>query len=118
MDCVGGGEELEVFEDDHVFVGAHEVRDVADEWSDLAVLVADGFAVDHCLASGWFEECGEDFDGGGFACAVWADESEAVALFDGEVEVFECAEFAVVFTEVDGFDHWHDGWFLVAWVAL
>ncbi len=107
VDVVGGREELQVFVDDHVLVRAHEVGDISDERADLAVLVADGEPVDLGLAGRGLEEGGEDLDGGGFARAVGADEAEAVALVDGEVQGVERDEVVVALGQVDRFDHGH-----------
>ncbi len=48
------------------------------------------------------EDSGHDFEHGGFACAVRADEDGALAAFDFDFEVFVNDEIAV--GEVDGFE--------------
>ena len=83
VDVVGGGEEFEVFLHDHVFVGAEGIGHVADERADFPDLIPDDVVADAGLAPGGLEKRGEDFDGGGFARAVGADEAEAVAILNG-----------------------------------
>ena len=90
---------------DHVFVGAEVVGDVPDEGADLARLVADDVIADAGLAPRGLEERGEDLNGGALAGAVGADEAEAVALVDLEVEVGQRDERAVALGQVDCFDH-------------
>ena len=103
VDVVGGGEEFEVFLHDHVFVSAEVVGDEADEGADGSGLIADDVIADARFAPGGLEERGEDFDGGGFAGAVGADETEAISLIDLEIEIGEGNEGSVSLGEVDGF---------------
>ena len=56
------------------------------------------------------EQRREDLDRRGFARAVGADEAEAVARLDLEVQIRQRHERAVALGEVDGFDNgWHGG---------
>ena len=109
VDAVAAREELQVLTDEHVVVGAHEVRHVADDRPDQVVLVADGLAVDAGLAPAGLEQRRENLDRRGLARAVGADEAEALALLDGEVQVVQRHEVAVLPGEVDRLDHRH-GW--------
>src|SRR5439155_13095820 len=70
-----------------------------------ARLVADHQVRDARFAPRRLEQRGEDLDGGGLAGAVGADEAEAVALVDLEVEVRQRDQRAVALGEVDGLDY-------------
>ena len=52
------------------------------------------FAEDVDAAGGGGEQAGEHLDGGGFACAVGAEEAEELAGSDGEIDVADCGELA------------------------
>src|SRR4029079_15670254 len=51
----------------------------------------------------------EDFDSGGLAGAVGADETEAGPFLDGEVEIVQGDQLAVTLGQVDRLDHRHGG---------
>src|SRR5438270_812812 len=61
------------------------------------------------FAPGGLEKRGENFDGSGFSGAVRADEPEAIALVDLEVQVRQRDEGAVALRQVYGFDHYGHG---------
>lgn len=63
-------------------------------------------------AGGWLEEAGEDFDKGGFACAVWAKDGADVAGRDFERDVGEGWQRGVIFGDAVAGDHLG---FSVAW---
>src|SRR5262245_17096592 len=105
-DVVGAREELEIFDDDHVLVRPEEIRDVADQGTDFSRLVTDHVATDAGLAPGGLKERRQNLDGGGFSSSVGPDVAEALALLDGELEVVEGNQFAVLLGEIDGLnDH-------------
>ena len=64
-------------------------------------------------AGGGGEQAGEHLDGGGFACAVGAEEAEELAGSDGEVDVLNGGEFAETAGEAcggNGGDHVWEGY--------
>ncbi len=107
VDVVGGSEELQILLHDHVFVGAHEVGDVADARANFAVLVADHLAINARFAPGGLEQGRQHLDRGRLARAVGTDEAVAVAFFDGQIQVVERGQLTVLLGEVDGLDHGH-----------
>jgi len=86
-DVVGGGEELEVFEDGQVLVAAEEVGHVADVAADEVAVAVDRLAHDQCLAAGRREQAGDDLHGGRFARAVGAEKAEHFTALEREGHV-------------------------------
>ena len=81
--------------DGDVLTGGHfEAHEVLEDDADVAVEIFEGVvaevdAVEEDLAFGGIVEARNEFDDGGFALAVFADEGDALAGGEGEVEVFE-----------------------------
>ena len=68
-------------------------------------------AEDVADARGWGDEAEEDFDGGGFACAVRAEERDDLTGAESEAEAVEGAGGAVVLGDVgEGCDGWQRGY--------
>src|SRR4029453_14303792 len=98
-------EEVEEFPDFHAVIDAEIVRHVADAVPHCHRVLRDAMAVDDPLSAGGFEQRPQKADRGAFAGAVGANEAEHFAGPDFEIEAFDSAKVAVVFAEIDEFDH-------------
>ena len=56
------------------------------------------------VALGGLDEAEEELNKGGFACPCFADEGDVLALFDCEVDIFECGSRFVGVGEGDAFE--------------
>ena len=108
-DLVGHGEEVEELPDLHAVVDAEVVGHVADAAADGHRVLRDAVAVDDALAAAGLEQRGQKADGRALAGAVGADEAEHLAGLDLEIQALDGREVAVVFAEVDEFDHARKG---------
>ena len=94
-EILGGGEAAEESE---------AFRDDADLALDFDGVSGGVEAEDLNAAGGGSEQAGEHLDGGGFACAVGAEEAEELAGGDGEIDVLNGGEFAETAGEIGGGD--------------
>lgn len=101
MDAVVAGLEDEGFVDGEEGIEGDFLGDDAEEEFGFLAVGFDVEAGDFDRAGGLAFRAGEDGDEAGFAGAIWAEEGEKFALFDGEAEVGESDGAAVVcFVEV------------------
>ena len=103
---VEGGEELHGFADLHLLLEVGGLQADADAVFELARLHL-GIAAEHgdaAAAAG--AQAFEDFDGGGFAGAVGAEEAEDFAGAYFEIDAFDGAQAAVVFSEGGDGNRW------------
>ena len=97
--------ELEVFEAGEMRVHVGFFGDVAEGGAVGFEVVADVLAVEGDVATGGFQEAGDDLDGGGFAGAVGADVAYDFAGTDLETDLFEGKVAAVVFGDAVNLEH-------------
>ena len=79
--------ELQVLAYRHVLIRTHEIGDIANERANEVILVSNDFSIDARFAPGRLEQRGENLNRRSFARAVGANEAEACAFFDREVEI-------------------------------
>ena len=70
-------------------------------------MIANGLAVHARLAPSWFQQRGQNFNRGGLARAVGADESKTLAGLNGQIQIVQSDQVAIFFREVDSFNHRH-----------
>ena len=97
--------ESKIFAAGAAFIDTGFLRDAADGAADALGVTEDVDAGDFGFTRIGAGERGEDFDGGGFACAVGAEQSEDGAAGDGEVEAVERFDaIAIGLGEIAHFD--------------
>ena len=104
-DLVGHREEIEKLPDLHAVIHAEIVGHVAHALPHRHRVLRHAVAVDDSLAAAGLQQRGQKADRRALARAVGADEAEHLARADLEVQRLDRAEVAVVFAEVDQFDH-------------
>ena len=63
-------------------------------------------AVDDPVAAGGLQQRGQKADRGALARPVGSDEAEHLARLDLQIQAIDREQVAVMFGEVDEFDHW------------
>ena len=97
--------EVEIFLDGHVQVQGGLLGQIADELFGAQRVGEDVDACDGGLARGGGQVTRENVHGGGFACAVGAEQAYDLTAFYGKADVVDRAEGAVIFDQM--FDLYH-----------
>lgn len=104
LHLVTGAEEIEILDDEHIFVDAESIGHIADQAANLIALAMDIIAVNTGRARGRPQEKREYFQGGRFAGAVAADEAENITPAHLKIQAIEGGQLSVGMGEVKRFD--------------
>lgn len=102
---ISDGEKIEKLPHLHAVVHAEIVGHVADYAPHAQGIAGYAVARDHAIAAGSLKQRGQKADGGAFAGAIGADKSKQLPCSDSQIQGFDGGELAVLFGEVDKFDH-------------
>ena len=104
VEAVHAADKGEVFGRGETAEKRHALGDDTDLALERDGVLREVFAEDFDAAGGGGEQAGEHLDGGGFACAVGAEEAEELAGCDGEVDAVDGGEVAEAAGKGGGLD--------------
>src|ERR1700733_9203573 len=96
---------IEIFANFHLAIERDVFGEIAEVFAHLFGLMEDVETVDGGAAAGWGEIAGEDFEGGGFACAVGAEESDNLSPGDLEGDMIHRQGLTVCLGQLSNRNH-------------